>query len=276
MPELPEVEITRRGIETPLLGRVVTGVVARTPRLRYPLPADLERRLVGRKLVGIARRGKYLLLDFGDGTLLLHLGMSGSLRVLPDAATAEAPQKHDHLDLAFGKTVLRLRDPRRFGAALWLPADDDIRRHALLAQLGIEPLGEEFTPRWLFDATRGRKTAIKPLLMDSHLVVGIGNIYAAESLFRAGIDPRTAAGRIGLRRYERLVPEIRATLEAAIAAGGSSLRDFIHSDGSSGYFQQQYFVYGRTGEPCRICGKPIRTLRQGQRATFYCGNCQRP
>ena len=276
MPELPEVEVTRRGIEPPLAGHAVTGVVVRTPRLRYPFPADLARQLVGRTLAGIARRGKYLLLDFGNGTLLLHLGMSGSLRLLPGGAKAAPAQKHDHFDLVFGATVLRLRDPRRFGAVLWLPADDDIRRHALLAQLGIEPLGEEFTPRWLFDATRGRKTAIKPLLMDSHLVVGIGNIYASESLFRAGIDPRTAAGRIGLRRYERLVPEIRATLEAAIAAGGSSLRDFIHSDGSSGYFQQQYFVYVRTGEPCRICGKPIRTLRQGQRATFYCGHCQRP
>ncbi len=280
MPELPEVEVTRRGIAPPLVGQTVSNVVIRTPRLRYPIPPDLTQHLVGRTLTRITRRGKYLLFDFGIGigigTLLLHLGMSGSLRLLPNDAQATPAQKHDHFDLVFGTTVLRLRDPRRFGAVLWLPADEGSAGHPLLATLGIEPLDEEFTPRWLHAATRGRQVAIKPLLMDSHLVVGIGNIYASESLFRASIDPRTPAGRIGPQRYARLVIEIRATLEAAIAAGGSSLRDFIHSDGSAGYFQQQYFVYGRTGEPCRICGTPIRTLRQGQRATFYCGHCQRP
>ncbi len=274
MPELPEVEITRRGIAPSLVGRAVTDVIARTPKLRYPLPKNLLTLLFGQTLAGIARRGKYLLLDFGNGTLLLHLGMSGSLRLLPNDATMAPAQKHDHFDLIFGKTLLRLRDPRRFGAVLWLPFDSDMARHPLLAPLGIEPLGEEFTPHWLHAATRGRQVAIKPLLMDGHLVVGIGNIYASESLFRAGIDPRTPAGRIGPQRYARLVPEIRTTLEAAIAAGGSSLRDFIHSDGSSGYFQQQYFVYGRTGAPCRICGRPIQTLRQGQRATFFCARCQ--
>ena len=273
MPELPEVEVTRRGIAPPLVGHAVTGVATRTEKLRYPLPAGLSHLLTGLTLRDIARRGKYLLLDFGSGTLLLHLGMSGSLRLLP---AGSAPQKHDHLDLAFGPTLLRLRDPRRFGAVLWLPAGNESAKHPLLAVLGIEPLGEDFTPRWLHAATRGSHLAIKPLLMDGHRVVGIGNIYASESLFRARIDPRTAAGAIGLKRFERLVPEIRATLQAAIAAGGSSLRDFIHSDGSSGYFQQQYFVYGRTGEACRVCGKPIRSLRQGQRATFFCAHCQRP
>ena len=270
MPELPEVEVTRRGIAPSLTGRTVSGVTARTLRLRYPLPPRLGRSIIGRTLLAVERRGKYLLLDFGNGKLLLHLGMSGSLRLLP---CATAPEKHDHLDIEFGGTLLRLRDPRRFGAALWLTGD--VNDHPLLASLGPEPLAAEFTPDWLFSATRGRSMPIKQALMDSHLVVGIGNIYASESLFRAGIDPRTPAGKISRQRYRRLVAQIRATLEAAIAAGGSSLRDFIHSDGSSGYFQQQYFVYGRVGEPCRVCGKTVRSLRQANRATFHCPRCQR-
>ena len=272
MPELPEVEVTRRGIAPVLIGSRVSGGVTRTARLRYPLAPELPRLLTGQTLREVGRRGKYLLLDFAAGTLLIHLGMSGSLRLLPRGTP---PQKHDHLDLEFGDRVLRLRDPRRFGAVLWLAPNHAINLHPLLATLGIEPLSEEFTADWLYAATRGRNTAIKQLLMDSHLVVGIGNIYASESLFRAGIDPRTAAGKIALKRFERLAPAIRATLEAAIAAGGSSLRDFIRSDGSSGYFQQQYFVYGRAAEPCRNCGSKIRSLRQGQRATFFCPRCQR-
>ena len=271
MPELPEVEVTRRGIAPALIGSRVSGGIARAARLRYPLAPELPQWLKGKTLLGVERRGKYLLLDFGTGSLLIHLGMSGSLRLLPRGTP---PQKHDHFDLEFGDQLLRLRDPRRFGAVLWLAPNPVLHLHPLLAPLGIEPLSEEFTASWLHAETRGRNAAIKQLLMDSHLVVGIGNIYASESLFRAGIDPRTAAGRIALKRYERLVPAIRATLEAAIDAGGSSLRDFIHSDGSSGYFQQQYFVYGRTAEPCRICGGRIRSLRQGQRATFYCPRCQ--
>lgn len=270
MPELPEVEVTRLGITPSLTGGTVSGVILRTPRLRYPLPSDLPRLLTGRTLKSVARRGKYLLLDFAKGTLLVHLGMSGSLRLL---ASGTAPEKHDHLDLEFGRTLLRLRDPRRFGAVLWLEGDP--ARHPLLSALGLEPLEEAFTPLWLFARTRGRNTAIKQMLMDSHLVVGIGNIYASESLFRAGIDPRTSAGKISQKRYQRLVPEIRGTLEAAIAAGGSSLRDFVHSDGSSGYFQQQYFVYGRAGEPCRVCGNSVKSLRQANRATFHCTRCQR-
>lgn len=270
MPELPEVEVTRRGISPGLTGRAVSAVTIRALKLRYPLPQQLGQAIIGRKLIAVDRRGKYLLLDFGNGKLLLHLGMSGSLRLLPSATAAE---KHDHLDIEFGRTLLRLRDPRRFGAALWLAGEDC--EHPLLASLGLEPLAEEFTPPWLFSATRGRSMPIKQALMDSHLVVGIGNIYASESLFRAGIDPRTPAGKISLKRYARLVPEIRATLEAAIAAGGSSLRDFIHSDGSSGYFQQHYFVYGRTGEPCRVCGNSVKSLRQAARATFHCPRCQR-
>ncbi|HQR03887.1 MAG: bifunctional DNA-formamidopyrimidine glycosylase/DNA-(apurinic or apyrimidinic site) lyase [Proteobacteria bacterium] len=270
MPELPEVEVTRRGIAPEIEGRRATGVVIRTPALRYPIPPDLESNISGRMLHGVLRRGKYLLFDFGAGQLLLHLGMSGSLRLIP---STQAPEKHDHLDLVFGAIALRLRDPRRFGAALWLPGGDE--EHPLLAVLGVEPLSGAFDAGWLYRETRGLKAAIKTVLMDSHRIVGVGNIYASESLFQAGIDPRTSAGRISLKRYTRLVPAIRATLDSAIAAGGSSLRDFVHSDGSSGYFQLQTFVYGREGQDCRRCGGAIRMIRQGQRATFYCPRCQR-
>lgn len=275
MPELPEVEVTLRGIAPTLTGSRVSGVIARSPALRYPLPRDLDRKLSGQRLAAVSRRGKYLLLRFDCGHLLIHLGMSGSLRLVPASLAAG---KHDHFDLVFavrksGSVALRLRDPRRFGAILWLPGDP--LAHPLLAVLGIEPLTEQFSAAWLKQQLAGVSAAIKPALMDSHRVVGIGNIYASESLFRAGIDPRTAAGRISLKRLERLVQAIKTTLAAAIDAGGSSLRDFIHSDGSSGYFQQQYFVYGRGGEPCRVCGRLIRELRQGQRATFFCTGCQR-
>jgi formamidopyrimidine-DNA glycosylase len=274
MPELPEVEVTRLGIAPVLTGNPVSAVIARTSALRYPLPRNLGRTLGGHCLAAVTRRGKYLLLDFGHGTLMIHLGMSGSLRVVPAGLPAE---KHDHFDLVFairGKAVaLRLRDPRRFGAILWLRGDP--HSHPLLASLGIEPLTEEFSAEWLKSEFAGLVAPVKPLLMDSHHVVGIGNIYASESLFRAGIDPRVPAGRVSLQRLKRLVPAIKATLAAAIEAGGSSLRDFIHSDGSSGYFQQQYFVYGRSGEPCRVCGRPVSQLRQGQRATFFCTRCQR-
>ena len=274
MPELPEVEVTRRGIAPVLTGSRVRSVIARVPALRYPLPEKLERILGGHCLADVSRRGKYLLLDFGHGHLLIHLGMSGSLRLVPAGLAAE---KHDHFDLVFTvkdkPVALRLRDPRRFGAILWLLGDP--MRHPLLASLGVEPLTEEFNAEWLKGELAGLAAAIKPTLMDSHRVVGIGNIYASESLFRAGIDPRAAAGRISLKRLERLVPAIKATLAAAIEAGGSSLRDFIRADGSSGYFQQQVFVYGRSGEPCHVCGRPIKELRQGQRATFFCARCQR-
>lgn len=270
MPELPEVEVTRRGIAPGLVGRRLASADFRMPSLRYPLPhADIGS-FVGQTLLSVARRGKYLLLDFGAGRLLIHLGMSGSLRLLP---VATAPEKHDHVDLVFGTTALRLRDPRRFGAVLWLPQGEP--EHPLLAVLGIEPLDDEFNAAWLTRELTGLKAAIKPTLMDGHRVVGIGNIYASESLFRAGIDPRTPAGKISRQRLARLVPVIKETLVAAIEAGGSSLRDFIHSDGSSGYFQQQYFVYGRSGMSCRVCGQEIRELRQGQRATFFCTHCQK-
>ncbi len=270
MPELPEVEITRRGLLPDLAGRQIDGVVARHTRLRYPLPRTLGRLLAGQTLLDIDRRGKYLLFRLDRGTLLLHLGMSGSLRLVP---AAEPAGKHDHLDLLFGTRALRLRDPRRFGAVLWVKGDADA--HPLIAPLGIEPLSGAFSGDWLHDATRGRATAIKLFLMDSHAIVGVGNIYASESLFRAGVDPRTPAGRLARARCERIAMAVKTTLEAALAAGGSSLRDFIHSDGGSGWFQQQHFVYGREGEPCRRCGMKVRALRLGQRSTFHCPRCQR-
>ncbi len=271
MPELPEVEITRRGIEPHLARRTITGVVVRHRGLRWPVPRNLGAILKGAEIRAVGRRAKYLLFDCGKGTLIVHLGMSGSLRVVP---AAEAPGPYDHFDLGVGAVSVRLRDPRRFGAVLWHRGDDPAR-HPLLAHLGVEPLSGAFTGRVLHAASRGRRVAIKQLLMDHRLVAGIGNIYANESLFRAGIDPRAAGRRLSLARCERLVAEVRATLEDALAAGGSSLRDFVQSDGSPGYFQQHYFVYDRAGEPCRVCGAAIRRVVQGQRASFYCRRCQR-
>ena len=274
MPELPEVELTRRGIEPFLAGKLITGVQVRNRRLRWPVPRDLARRVTGSRVARVARRGKYILIDCAGngqaGCLILHLGMSGSLRIMDSGAQ---PQPHDHFDLLLGKRLMRLRDPRRFGAVLW--EGGDIECHPLLANLGAEPLEETFTGRALFAATRGRKVAIKLLLMNANVVVGVGNIYANESLFHARIDPRTRANRVSLARCEALVAAVKATLNKALAAGGSSLRDFVHSDGASGYFQQQYTVYDRAGLSCRVCGNPIRSIRQGQRSTFYCPACQK-
>jgi len=270
MPELPEVEVTRRGIARAVAGRRLDRAVLRTPTLRYPVPAGLARTLAGRPLLEAKRRGKYLLLDFDGGHLLIHLGMSGSLRFV---APGTPPEKHDHADFAFGEHVLRLTDPRRFGALLWLTGDP--LAHPLLAKLGIEPLTRAFAPAWLRAALRGKSIAIKPALMDAGLVVGVGNIYAAESLFDAGIDPRAAAGRVSPARLERLVPAVKATLRAAIRAGGSTLRDFCNTEGGMGDFQTRHKVYGRAGEPCAICGSPIKAIRQGQRSTYFCPRCQR-
>ena len=270
MPELPEVEVTRRGLAPHLVGQRIAAAIVRHAGLRHPVPENLRRILPGLVVRAITRRGKYLLLDCGVGWLILHLGMSGSLRIVPAATPAE---KHDHFDLVLESgNCMRLRDPRRFGAVLWTTAPDT---HPLLAKLGVEPLDAAFDGDFLHRATRGRRTAVKPLLMDSHVVVGIGNIYACESLYHAGIDPRSAADSISLRRYRRLVTAIRRTLEAAIAAGGSSLRDFVHADGSPGHFQQAYCVYGRADESCRRCGSRVKSLRQAGRASFYCPRCQR-
>jgi len=271
MPELPEVETTRRGIAPHLVGRKISSVVIRHHGLRWPVPKTLTKILPGQKIHAVTRRAKYLLVACDSGWLILHLGMSGSLRVLPHNTP---PEKHDHFDLLLESgELLRLRDPRRFGAVLWTETDPE--RHPLLASLGVEPLAPDFTGQWLYERSRGRNTAIKLFLMDSKIVVGVGNIYANEALFRAGIRPQTPAGRISRPRYERLVEVIKETLQDAIAAGGSSLRDFVNSQGKPGYFQQQYFVYGRTDEPCRRCSTPIRQIRQGQRSTFFCPICQK-
>jgi len=271
MPELPEVEITLRGLARHLTGQTIAKVVIRNARLRWPIPKNLPKLLHGKTIRALKRRGKYLLVEFDHGTLILHLGMSGSLCLLPAETPAE---KHDHFDLVLGSGMLmRLRDPRRFGAVLW--HSGDVNAHPLLAALGPEPLEKEFDARYLYQATRGRSIAIKQCLMNSRVVAGVGNIYANEALFRAGIRPQLAAGKLSRERCARLVEAIRATLTEAIGKGGSTLRDFVDSDGKPGYFQQHYRVYGRGGEPCRACGTPIKQLRQGQRSSFYCPKCQR-
>lgn len=288
MPELPEVEVTRRGIAPHLEGHTIANTVVRHHGMRWPVPAGLAATLQGLTVRRVDRRGKYLLIECGPGTdgvktgkksadgatgwLILHLGMSGSLSLVGPGTT---PRKHEHFDLTAGARTLRLNDPRRFGAVLWHPAGDGPpESHPLLAGLGVEPLTDAFTAELLFKATRGRKASIKQVLLAGDIVVGVGNIYASESLFRARIRPTTAAGRISLARYEQLVPEIRAVLAEAIAKGGSTLRDF-HTNGQSGYFQLDYFVYDREGAACKVCDSAIRRIVQGQRSTFYCPACQR-
>lgn len=271
MPELPEVETTRRGLAPHLEGQLIQSVVIRHPMLRWPVPKQLETLLSGERIRQIQRRGKYLLFDTEAGWLIVHLGMSGSLRVVPSATPVE---KHDHFDLVLASgQVMRLRDPRRFGAVLW--AGEDVLQHKLLTALGVEPLTDDFNAAQLYQAMRGRSAAIKLVLMDSHVVVGVGNIYANEALFAAGINPKTAAQRLSRVRLQRLVDAVKAILARAIAAGGSSLRDFVRTDGEPGYFQQEYAVYGRADEACLGCGKPIKQIRQGQRSTFYCAVCQK-
>lgn len=270
MPELPEVETALRGIAPHLSGRTVANVIIRQPQLRWPVPRKLPDLLRGQDILSLSRRAKYLLIGFKHGTLILHLGMSGSLRVLP---ANTQPQPHDHFDLVLeDDKLLRLRDPRRFGAVLW--HEGDVLQHPLLAALGPEPLERCFHGDHLHAASRGRKAAIKQFIMDSHVVVGVGNIYASEALFRAGIRPQLAAGRLSRERCMQLAKTIKEVLRAAIRKGGSSLRDFVQSDGNPGYFQQHYFVYGRAGQPCRRCGTTIRQFRQGQRSTFWCPGCQ--
>ena len=269
MPELPEVEVTRRGLAPHLAGRVITGVKVREPRLRWPVPQAV-RRLAGQAIRSIKRRGKYLLVDCGSGHLILHLGMSGSLRLVPPGTPAA---KHDHFDLMVGDRILRLRDPRRFGAVLWTA--EPLENHPLLAHLGLEPLSRALDPLRLRNLARAHRTAVKQFLMDARRIVGVGNIYANESLFRAGIDPRTPANRISIDKCRKLVSAIKRTLRAAIRAGGSSLRDFVAVNGRSGHFQNRYWVYGREGEACRRCRAPVRRIVQGQRSTFYCPRCQR-
>lgn len=269
MPELPEVETTRLGLLS-LLNQTVEHVVIRNASLRWPVPQSLPDVLANQTLKALTRRAKYILAHFDNGVLLLHLGMSGRLCLL---AHDEPPQKHDHFDIHFKSgQVLRLRDPRRFGAVLWAGSHPD--EHALLRVLGPEPLDSVFTGQYLHQHLRTRTAAIKTTIMDSHLVVGVGNIYASESLFRARIHPETPAKMLSLADCERLAAAIKSTLQDALAAGGSSLRDFLGADGNPGYFQQAYFVYARTGQPCKVCGTPIDSVRLGQRSTFYCKVCQ--
>ncbi len=271
MPELPEVETTRRGIAPHVIGRRVERLQVYDPRLRWPVPADLGTRLVGRTIADLERRSKYLLFRMGTDTLLVHLGMTGSLRVF---RTPPVRRTHDHVDITLDDgTLLRYHDPRRFGAMLWVPAPS--AEHPLLARLGPEPFDAAFDAGYFWRATRSRTAAIKLALMDNTLVVGVGNIYANESLFRAGIRPSTPAHRVSRPRLARLVDEVRAVLTEAIAKGGSTLRDYVDASGEPGYFQLAYFVYGREGEPCRVCGSPIRQRRLGGRASFFCPVCQR-
>jgi formamidopyrimidine-DNA glycosylase len=275
MPELPEVETTRRGIAPHLVGRRIVSVTLRRPDLRWPIPREISELLPGQRIDAVERRAKYLLLQTEPGSAILHLGMSGVLRVLPPDI---APGAHDHVDILLdgkeGKTgrILRFTDPRRFGCLLWQPHGTT---HALLAGLGPEPLTDAFDGDLLWERSRGRKAAVKLFLMDNAIVVGVGNIYASEALFAAGIDPRKPAGSVSRARYQRLAAEVKRILAWAIERGGTTLRDFLNPDGAPGYFFRELFVYGREGEPCKVCGTAIRQKVIGQRSTFWCPTCQK-
>lgn len=270
MPELPEVETTRCGIQPYIVNNTLTRVVVQNPHLRWPVPRQLNHSVAGQTVQSLQRRGKYLLLGLSNGTVIIHLGMSGSLRVL----NCNTPrQKHDHVDFVFQNgQCLRLRDPRRFGAVLYTRKNP--LEHKLLADLGPEPLERDFSGEYLFRQSRGKKVAVKLFIMNSKIVVGVGNIYANEALFLAGIHPKRKAGRLSAERYARLVHAIKAVLRAAIKAGGTTLRDFTAEDGRPGYFQQKLLVYGKVSEPCSRCGTAIKHITLGQRATYYCPHCQ--
>jgi formamidopyrimidine-DNA glycosylase len=271
MPELPEVETTRRGVAPAVVGRQIREVIVREPRLRWRVPAELPRAAAGQRVLDVRRRAKYLLFDLERGALILHLGMSGSLRV----TSAHAPTRlHDHVDIVLDSDVhLRFNDPRRFGSLLW--TQDDPMAHPLLASLAPEPLSAAFNGEYLARAARGRSAPIKQLVMNSRIVVGVGNIYASEALFRAGIRPRRAAGRLKRDELDALARQIKAVLKDAIRAGGTTLRDYINPQGMPGYFRQKLYVYERAGEACRRCATPIRSLVQGQRSTYFCPTCQK-
>ena len=269
MPELPEVETTRRGVAPWCLGEVVEALVVREPRLRWPVPQRLGQQLVGQRVEALDRRGKYLLFRTAAGSLLVHLGMSGSLRVV-DAG--QLPGRHDHIDILLQSgACLRYHDPRRFGCFLWLEPGE---LHPLLSQLGPEPLSGEFDGDHLFRLSRGRTSAVKSFIMDAKVVVGVGNIYANEVLFLSGIHPRRAAGRVSQARYQILGNNIKQVLTSAIDQGGTTLRDFVGGDGKPGYFAQRLYVYGRGGEACKTCGSRLREIRLGQRTTVFCVTCQ--
>jgi formamidopyrimidine-DNA glycosylase len=271
MPELPEVETTRRGIAPYIEGQTVTAVTVRQPKLRWNIPESLNQNLSGLTILSVSRRAKYLLFTTGLGTLLIHLGMSGNLRILQDN---QEPKKHDHVDFIFADgTVLRFNDPRRFGAVLW--TSNPPEEHPLLKDLGPEPLLPSFNGNLLYTLSRNRKTPVKAFIMDSHVVVGVGNIYANEALFMAGIYPSRQAGKISLSRYEKLADCIRVILQDAIKQGGTTLRDFVNENGKPGYFQQQLRAYGRAGSPCVHCQQPLKEMRLSNRSTVYCTQCQR-
>lgn len=270
MPELPEVETTRLGLAPLLIGRQITAVTLRRLDLRWPIPGEISDLLPGQKIVGMRRRAKYLLVDLAPGSILLHLGMSGCLRVL---AQDVPPGRHDHVDLSLDSgQVVRFTDPRRFGCLLWQPQGDT---HKLLQDLGPEPLSSEFTGDYLFERSRQRTASIKTFLMDQKIVVGVGNIYAVETLFRAGIAPGRAAGRVSRERYSQLAQAVKIILSQAIQSGGTTLRDFLHPNGMPGYFKQELLVYGRLGESCCTCGHPLSGTRLGNRATVWCARCQK-
>lgn len=271
MPELPEVETTRRGIEPSVVGRVIDKIIVREPRLRWPVLRNLPQLAAGQRVKRLSRRAKYLVFELERGAMILHLGMSGSLRVMPASV---APIPHDHVDIVMHSGVcLRFNDPRRFGSLLWTDADP--LTHPLLQSLAPEPLSAEFDGEYLARACKGRRVAIKQLIMNGQVVVGVGNIYASEALFRAGIRPRRAAGRLKRAEFDALVKSIKAVLRDAIREGGTTLRDYINPEGMPGYFRQKLFVYERTKDPCRVCRTPIKHLVQGQRSTYFCPQCQK-
>ncbi len=269
MPELPEVETTRSGIAPHITDQKVCGVTVRQRQLRWPITARLNSILTGHKVTSVGRRAKYLLLGFDHGTLIIHLGMSGSLRILPRGVEAE---KHDHFDLEFARICLRLRDPRRFGAVLWTRTEPE--KHRLLKHLGPEPLSPEFTGAHLHRLAQNRRAPVKSFIMDGRVVVGAGNIYANEALFMSGTHPRRPCNQIAVERFDTLADNIKQVLKAAIKQGGTTLRDFQQGDGQPGYFAQQLQVYGKAGEPCPNCGHAIKQERIGQRSAFYCDHCQ--
>lgn len=270
MPELPEVETTLRGISAYILNSPITKVIVRNPHLRWPVPEQLAEQVTRHKIIAIQRRAKYLLLSTHAGTIIIHLGMSGNLKIV-DPRTAY--EKHEHVEFCFANGhALRLTDPRRFGAVLW--TRDAIENYPLLKHLGPEPLSAEFNADYLYAQSGNKKIAVKQFIMDSKIVVGIGNIYANEALFASAIHPARAAGKISKKRYQNLCADIKKILEQAIQQGGTTLKDFVGGDGKPGYFQQQLMVYGRKGEPCRKCQKPLKEIRQGQRSTVYCTHCQ--
>jgi len=270
MPELPEVETTRRGISPHVLNKPISAVIIRQYRLRWPVLKSLNKKLIGQKILKLDRRAKYLIFHFQRGYMLLHLGMSGSLRVLNEAT---APEKHDHVDIIFDDDCcLRFRDPRRFGSIHW--TGQQPLQHKLLRRLGPEPLGELFTAEHLYAHSRKRKQSVKTFIMDSRIVVGVGNIYASEALFESGIHPKRKAGNVSLSRYGSLTHSIKRVLNEAIKKGGTTLRDFVNSDGSPGYFRHELNVYGRAGQPCKLCLTKIKRCVSGQRSTYYCPQCQ--